>query len=220
MDLKFKGIKIKIGSSIKMDIERIKLASELIQGKVPLMVDANQAYSRAQALQMARFLRDQDVFFFEEPVVYNDLKTLRDIEELGVRVAVGESVSSLVSFINYIEIGNVSVIEPDITKVGGIKQFLKIVMIADVHGGLFIPHNWSTHIATTATLSAMLVLPGLLAPLIEIDTAPNCLNEVFEGGYKLENGVLKIIRGRGLNISYDEDRLRRYAVTKPIILQA
>lgn len=226
LDLHMKAVKIKVGGNIQKDLERIRTAQEIIQGKVPLIVDANQSYSKPNALKLARLIKDE-VMFFEEPVHYRDLDTMRKIEELGVRVGAGESISELSDFVEYITEGNITVLEPDVTKVGGIKGLIRISAICNAFNRPMFPHNWSTQVSTSASVNAMLTVPSVAnshpygpdEPLLEIDLAPNPLRQVFQEDYTMHNGAITPGKNKGLGLEINESQLKRYQLAEKLTIK-
>src|SRR4029079_15868558 len=70
-------VKMKIGRNAEADIGRIAAAREAIGDAAELFVDANGAYSRKQALDVAERIEPSRVCWFEEPVSSDDLEGLR-----------------------------------------------------------------------------------------------------------------------------------------------
>ena len=88
-----KAVKMKIGRDPRQDFARVKAAREAIGSDASLYVDANGAYSRKQALEMAQKFADLGVTWFEEPVTSDDLEGLRLIRDrapAGMDIAAGE----------------------------------------------------------------------------------------------------------------------------------
>jgi L-alanine-DL-glutamate epimerase-like enolase superfamily enzyme len=92
--IRFSGMKFKVGGrSPAEDADRVRLAREAAGPDFVLMVDANQGYERAEAVEFARRTTDLDVYWFEEPCRWlNDRRWMRDIRnQTGLRVAAGQS---------------------------------------------------------------------------------------------------------------------------------
>jgi L-alanine-DL-glutamate epimerase-like enolase superfamily enzyme len=91
---RFAGMKFKVGGrSPAEDAERVRLAREAAGPDFALMVDANQGYERAEAVEFARLVADLDIRWFEEPCRWtNDRGWMRDVRyQTGLRVAAGQS---------------------------------------------------------------------------------------------------------------------------------
>ena len=123
-------VKMKVGSAPAEDPERVMLARGAIGPDAELFVDANGAYSRKQALELAeRFRHEARVSWFEEPVSSEDLeglRLLRDRAPAGMAIAAGEYGDDAPYFRRMIEAGAVDVLQADVTRCGGITELLRV----------------------------------------------------------------------------------------------
>jgi Enolase C-terminal domain-like len=86
-------VKMKVGRDPAIDPRRVEKARAAIGPNTELFVDANGAYSRKQALNLAEKFANLDVSWFEEPVSSDDLeglRLLRDRGPAGMDIAAGE----------------------------------------------------------------------------------------------------------------------------------
>ena len=130
-------VKMKVGSAPDEDPERVRLAREAIGPEARLFVDANGAYSRKQALELAgRFAQDARVSWFEEPVSSDDLeglRLLRDQAPAGVEIAAGEYGYDAPYFKRMLDAGAVDVLQADVTRCGGITELLRVDALCRAH---------------------------------------------------------------------------------------
>ena len=130
-------VKMKVGSHADRDPERVRTAREAIGPGTELFVDANGAYSRKQALELAgRFRAEADVSWFEEPVSSDDLEGLRLIRDrapAGIQVAAGEYGYDAVYFKRMLDAGAVDVLQADVTRCGGITELLRVGALCRAH---------------------------------------------------------------------------------------
>jgi len=130
-------VKMKVGSEPDRDPERVRVAREAIGSGAELFVDANGAYSRKQALELAERFRDQArVSWFEEPVSSEDLeglRLLRDRVPAGMEIAAGEYGDDAPYFRRMIEAGAVDVLQADVTRCGGITELLRVGALCRAH---------------------------------------------------------------------------------------
>ena len=130
-------VKMKVGRAPAEDPGRVLAAREAIGASTQLFVDANGAYSRKQALALARRFTELDVRWFEEPVSSDDLpglRLLRDRAPAGMDIAAGEYGYDPFYFRRMLEAGAVDVLQADATRCGGISGFLAAHALADAHG--------------------------------------------------------------------------------------
>jgi L-alanine-DL-glutamate epimerase-like enolase superfamily enzyme len=123
-------VKMKVGSNPDQDPERVRVARDAIGADARLFVDANGAYSRKQALDLAgRFADDARVSWFEEPVSSDDLeglRLLRDRAPAGMEITAGEYGYDAPYFKRMLDAGAVDVLQADVTRCGGITELLRV----------------------------------------------------------------------------------------------
>ena len=114
-------VKMKVGSNPKADPDRVMMAREAIGPCAELFVDANGAYARKQALEIAQEMAGYRVSWFEEPVLHHDragLRLLRDRAPAGMEIAAGEYGFTLGYFHDLLYDGAVDVLQADATRCG------------------------------------------------------------------------------------------------------
>jgi L-alanine-DL-glutamate epimerase-like enolase superfamily enzyme len=131
-------VKIKIGESWggdeHRDLARAELAREVIGPYAELYVDANGGYSVGQAIRVADELSAIGVSWFEEPVSSQDLEGLATIrEQVRPDVAAGEYSWSLADSARLINARAVDCLQLDVTRCGGISEFLRAAALAAAH---------------------------------------------------------------------------------------
>jgi L-alanine-DL-glutamate epimerase-like enolase superfamily enzyme len=131
-------VKIKIGESWgtreHRDLERVALAREVIGPGTELYVDANGGYTAGQAVRVAEQLAEYEVTWFEEPVSSQDLAGLAAVRrQVRPDVAAGEYSWSLADSARLIDVGAVDCLQLDVTRCGGITEFLRGSALAAAH---------------------------------------------------------------------------------------
>jgi L-alanine-DL-glutamate epimerase-like enolase superfamily enzyme len=131
-------VKIKIGEDWgrreRRDLSRIALARKVIGPDTELYVDANGGYSAGQAVRVANEMAAWDVTWFEEPVSSQDLAGLAAVRrQVQPDVAAGEYSWSLADSARLIEAGAVDCLQLDVTRCGGITEFLRGAALAAAH---------------------------------------------------------------------------------------
>jgi L-alanine-DL-glutamate epimerase-like enolase superfamily enzyme len=148
-------VKIKIGESWganeRRDLARAELAREVIGPDVELYVDANGAYSAGQAVRVAAELSELGVSWFEEPVSSQDLAGLAAVRrQVRPDVAAGEYSWSLADSARLIDAGAVDCLQLDVTRCGGITEFVRGAALAAAHNLQVSGHcapNLHAHVA-------------------------------------------------------------------------
>jgi L-alanine-DL-glutamate epimerase-like enolase superfamily enzyme len=131
-------VKIKIGedwgANERRDLERVALAREVIGSETDLYVDANGGYTTGQAIRMAAQMAGYGVTWFEEPVSSQDLAGLATVRNaVQPDIAAGEYSWSLADSARLIAAGAVDCLQLDVTRCGGITEFLRGAALAAAH---------------------------------------------------------------------------------------
>ncbi|WP_211331683.1 enolase C-terminal domain-like protein [Frondihabitans australicus] len=126
VDEGLRAVKMKIGTHPEQDPARVALARQAIGDDIALFVDANGAYERSEAIDLAHRFAEHDVTWFEEPVSSDDLPGLRLVRETapdGMRVAAGEYGWTPWYFRTMLNAGAVDTLQADATRCGGVTGF-------------------------------------------------------------------------------------------------
>ena len=132
-------VKIKIGESwgtdTARDVARMQQARAAVGDDVELFVDANGGYGRKQAIRVMDAAADLDVRWFEEPVSSDDLDGLREVRAaVRADVTAGEYGWDLYYFRRMCEAGAVDCLQADVSRCGGITEWLRVAAVAASHG--------------------------------------------------------------------------------------
>jgi D-galactarolactone cycloisomerase len=198
-----------------LDEAIVRAAREAIGPESLLMVDAggsdafwSQGYQ--WALRTSEMLADYDVAWFEEalsPDALQDYVRLR--EHIKVPIAGGEVLTRRQSFQPWLEAGAFDIVQPDVTKVGGISEERRIAWMAKEHGVRFIPHGWNTAVGLAADLQLASAFPD--CDIVEYLTGSPFIDEITQGGWHLDaDGMLPIPSAPGLGLTLDMDAVAKY----------
>jgi len=137
-------VKMKVGAHPEHDVDRVRAARQAIGANVQLFVDANGAYVRKQALDMAERFAEFDVRWFEEPASSDDLEGLRlicDRAPVQMEIAAGEYGYDQYYFRRMLESGAVDVLQADATRCEGITGFLRASVLSQSFQTPFSAHT-------------------------------------------------------------------------------
>ncbi len=205
--------------SASRDEAIVRAAREAVGEDSRLMVDAggSDAYwtnGYKWALNTARMLENYNVYWFEEPLnpdAIEDYALLR--EHSPVAIAGGEVLTRRQSFQPWLEARAFDIVQPDVTKVGGISEERRIAWMAHDHGVRFIPHGWNTAVGLAADLQLASAFPD--TDLVEYLTGSPFIDEIAIGGWQLDaDGMLAIPSSPGLGLELDRDAIIRYSGVK------
>jgi L-alanine-DL-glutamate epimerase-like enolase superfamily enzyme len=142
----------------RMDEAIVRAAREAIGPESELMVDAggSDAYwagTLKWATRTAQMLAAYDVTWFEEALPPDDLEGYVQLRRVSpVPISGGEVLTRRQAFQPWLSQGAFDIVQPDVTKVGGISEERRIAWMALEHGILFVPHGWNTALGLAADL--------------------------------------------------------------------
>ncbi len=213
----FRAFKIGWGpfgrASSAMDEAIVRAAREAVGPESLLMVDAGgsdafwkQGYK--WAMRTAEMLADYQVAWFEEPLKPDALQDYVHLRRSSpVPIAGGEVLTRRQSFQPWLEAGAFDVVQPDVTKVGGISEERRIAWMAQEHGVRFIPHGWNTAVGLAADLQLASAFSD--TDLVEYLTGSPYVDEIVVGGWRLDaDGMLPIPDAPGLGVEIDPQARR------------
>jgi L-alanine-DL-glutamate epimerase-like enolase superfamily enzyme len=196
--------------------ERIVAAARNAAGPAArLFVDAgaSDAYwpnGLSWAKRTARMLADYEVGWFEEalkPDAIEDFVALRAASP--VPIAGGEVLTRRQSFLPFIARGAFDIVQPDVTKVGGIGEQRRIAWLASEHGVKYVGHGWNTALGLAADLQLAAALPD--ADLVEYIGGSAYVDGLMAAPFALDaEGMLAIPDRPGLGVALDPEALARF----------
>jgi len=210
--------------SAALDEAIVRAAREAVGPDALLMVDAggsdafwSQGYK--WALRTADMLAAYDVAWFEEPLAPDALRDYVALRRAApLPISGGEVLTRRQSFQPWLQEGAFDIVQPDVTKVGGITESRRIAWMAEEHGVRFIPHGWNTAIGLAADLQLASALPG--TDLVEYIAGSPYVDELAAERWQLdEEGMLSIPEAPGLGIALDVDAVARYTGGQPFLEQ-
>ncbi|HEY7037107.1 MAG TPA: enolase C-terminal domain-like protein, partial [Thermomicrobiales bacterium] len=201
--------------SDQLDEAIVKTARDAVGPESQLMVDAGgsdsfwgQGYK--WALRTSQMLASYGVAWFEEPLkpdALADFVALRRAAPLPI--AGGEVLTRRQSFQPWLQAGAFDIVQPDVTKVGGISEERRIGWLAQENGTRFIPHGWNTAVGLAADLHLASAFPD--TDLVEYLTGSVYVDDLVLGGWHLDDeGMLPIPTSPGLGIDLDPDAVAKY----------
>ena len=150
-----------LGSNIAADICRVEAIRDVVGKDFDIMIDIGYGMEVKKAIKLAQALEDYDIRFLEEPLSPDDLEGFAKLSEAtAVPIATGEKETTRFGFLDLIERGKVSIIQPDIARAGGFTECKKIALLADLKGVELIPHCWSNDILVASTLHFLAARPN------------------------------------------------------------
>ncbi len=202
----------------------VSAAREAVGDDSRLMVDAGASDAfwpngYKWALRTAHMLAQYNVHWFEEallPDALDDYVKLR--EHSPVPISGGEVLTRRQAFEPWLTARAFDIVQPDVTKVGGISEERRIAWRAQEQGIQFIPHGWNTAVGLAADLQLASAFPT--TDLVEYLTGSPFIDEITLGGWKLDaDGMLAIPSTPGLGLELDPEAVAKYTGQKDFLVR-
>lgn len=178
-----------------------------------IAVDCHWRYNASDVIKVARELEPFRLMWLEDPVPPNNLAALKEVSaKVRVPVATGENLYLFEGFQEMIAERALSIVTPDLQKVGGLSIAKSIAQFADVHGMPVAPHSISSPVGTLASAHYCASIPNFLALEFHASDVP-FWNDLVEGtvGPIIQNGFITLSEKPGLGVTLNEEVARRYA---------
>ncbi len=201
-----------LGQDLAGDLATIAAVRAEVGSEVDLMVDVGMPLALEHAIRFARGLEEHDVLFLEEPLSADDLVGYARLREAGgVPIACGERETTRFGFRQLLDEAAPHYLQPDLGRVGGFTEAVRIAdMIADSPSHL-VPHCWSTDVLCTATLQFAAATAG--CDLIEYTVIDNPLRRFLVAEpLAVVDGHLEVGDAPGLGLELNDGTVSRFRV--------
>jgi L-alanine-DL-glutamate epimerase-like enolase superfamily enzyme len=198
-DLGWAGVKIKVGKpTLAEDVKRIAAVRGAIGDSMDLMLDANQAFSRSEAVRRAAAFSPYEIRWLEEPLPAVDVTGHAFLARAtSTPIAVGESLYSVGQFAEYLMREAASVIQVDVARIGGVTPWLKVAHMAEALNVEVCPHFlMEIHVSLAAAVPNGTYVEHI--PQLDLITHSRV---AIEGGYAIAPSAA------GLGIEWDLNKI-------------
>jgi len=207
-----------LGKNEEHDV-RLARAAKRAAGDAEILIDAGFGYGAdaARAIRVARQFEQIGIYWLEEPFEPDEFEAYAALADaVRMRVAAGEEEATRWGFRELMERGHVDVVQPDVTRCGGLSEALRIARNAESRGVMCVPHAWKSGVIKAASLHLNAVLET--AYFQEYCVAETPINRLLtRERMPVEKGWVAVPDKPGLGVELDLDVLERYAVgPKPL----
>ena len=200
----FKAIKMRLGRpTLKDDIEAIRMVRDAVGDDIILMTDFNQGLTLGEGLQRMHGLDDQGLYWFEEPIAYDDYEGCAQIaREMKTPLSIGENIYGSRDFLKAVNAKAADLYMPDLMRIGGVTGWMRSAAIA---GAANMP--LSSHLY--APVSAQLLRVSESADWLEwSDWAEPILAEPLEA----KDGYATVSDKPGNGLAWNEAAVKKLAM--------
>lgn len=206
----FAGVKFKVGGKTPAeDAARVRVAREAVGPDFALMVDANQGYTRAEAVDFGRRAHDLDLRWFEEPVRWtNDRRWMRDVRyQTGLPVCAGQSETTLAGIRDLVVDGAIDVSNFDASWAGGPTIWRKAAGLCEAFG-VQLGHHEEPQVSSHLLAS---VRNHAFVECFDEERDPLFWN-IADFRTRIRDGRYHLPQGPGFGLELDWDYIRAHTV--------
>ncbi len=213
----FRAVKLDgapLGQDPASDREILKASRKAVGDKVDLMTDVTEpGWDVREAVSRARMYSEYGVYFLEAPFGPDELEKYRKLSEaVNLRIAYGEQYTTRHEFNDLMDKGRVDVIQPDISRAGGITELRRIAQLSKGRRVQLIPHCWKTGISIAANLHFLAGVHN--APYLEFALPPNSplRYDLLKRDFRVRDGYVEVPKEPGLGIELNEKTIQKYRI--------
>lgn len=199
----------------KLDADIVRAAREAAGADSKLFVDAGASdahwpHGLKWAMRTSDMLAEYDVGWFEEPLKPDAIDDFCHLRRTSpVPIAGGEVLTRRQNFLPWLARGAFDIVQPDVTKVGGISEQRRIAWMAHDFGVKYIGHGWNTALGVAADLQLASAFPD--TDLVEFIGGSPYVDGILRQPFTLDHeGYLNIPDLPGLGVELDPDKVARY----------
>jgi L-alanine-DL-glutamate epimerase-like enolase superfamily enzyme len=198
-------------------VELARRFRQSLGSRPTLMVDVGYLFNDVPtAARVCRELEEFDIYFFETPFPVDSPEPYaRLAAQTSIPLAMGEHGVTRWEFLDMIDRGRVSVVQPYMSTCGGLTEAKRIVELALPRGAIVCPGNWSTQILGAASVHLAAYSP--ITPFIEfapteVYDSPLRL-ELQRAGFPVRNGVITLPERAGIGYELPSDLIERFSLS-------
>lgn len=212
VDKGYRALKLRIGDTPGNDRARVAAVRSALGDEVDILTDANANASFEHIRRIMPCLDDALVGWLEEPFSPHDYRLYARAKALGTTpLAAGENHYTRFEFHRLVEDGAVTILQPDLSKAGGLTEGLRIAALGSAWKLAVNPHTSATGLNMAATIHFLASIdnPGYF----EADEARHnpFRNRLCSEPYRLDaQGCVRPLEAPGLGVEVDEDFIARH----------
>ena len=202
-----------LGDDPDLDERIIRAVRNEVGDKFELQIDlATKWKTYGNAVGMFKRLDQYHLNWIEEPIMGDNMDGYAKLSEMGIsKVAGGEALTTRYEFAEFLKKAQVDIVQPDITRCGGISEMRKIYDMAQMNGTKLIPHGFSTGILLAATVQFLAAAEN--GDLMEYSQSTSPLfQSLVKNRIPFENGYVTVPDCIGLGVELDEDMIEKYKI--------
>jgi len=185
-------------------LEEVQAVREAVGSKVELLIEGHGRFNYNTALKIAQELAPYKIFFFEEPLMPENIDALGRLHDHSpVAIAAGERFYTKYDFAQALRCNAIDYAQPDLRVTGGITEAKKIAALCESNFVPVVPHNIHGQVGTAMSLQLLAAIPNAAMLEYTVEQIP-WKARLFSHVFEAENGYLKIPDRPGLGLEIDD----------------
>ena len=211
----YKAVKLRVGDAPQRDLERIRAVRKAFGDDLVILADANTGYSVADARAAMPGMDELRVGWLEEPFPAHDYRSYRMAAGFGrTPLAAGENHFTRFEFNRVLEDGSISILQPDLSKTGGITEALRIAAMASAYKLPIHPHSSMTGLNHAASIHFLAAIDNGGYFEGDVSLANKFRDELCSKPYEIDrDGNVWPLEKPGLGLEINEE----FLLTHPAI---
>ena len=195
----------------RVAVDKVRAVREAVGPDVDILIETHRSLAPMHATRIAREIERYRPFWYEEPVLAENLDALAAARrEINIPVVTGEELYTKFEFREVFEKQAADIINPDVCNVGGILELKEIAAMAEPYFVAVSPHNYnSTTVGLAATIQVSAAIPNFLITeyFVNLEAFGK---EIAVSPFEVAGGYIRVPDAPGLGIELDEEALARH----------
>jgi L-alanine-DL-glutamate epimerase-like enolase superfamily enzyme len=212
LDQGYKAIKLRVGDSVQKDIQRMRAVRKAFGDELTILTDANIGYQLDDVRRVMPVMDELSIGWLEEPFPAHDYRSYREAKRYGrTPLAAGENHYTRYEFDRVIEDGAITLLQPDLSKSGGITECLRIAAMGSAWKLPVHPHSSMTGLNHAATIHFLAAIDNGGYFEGDVSKSNKFRDElVANPGAIDKDGNVWPLEGPGLGLEVNEDFLKSH----------
>lgn len=208
----YRAVKLRVGDTVRDDIARMEAIRNSFGPALAIMTDANTGYDLPAARAVMPAMQELDILWLEEPFPAHDARRYRELKLCGrTPLAAGENHFTRFEFAPLIAEGSITILQPDLSKCGGITEALRIAAMAGAEKLPINPHSSMTGVNQAASIHFLCAIDNAGWFEADVSRANRFRDELGSTPWTIgADGCVAPLEAPGIGVEIDERFLAAY----------
>lgn len=208
----YRAVKLRMGESLKDDSARVRAVREAFGQDLTIMTDANTGYDLDMVRRIAPVFEECGVAWLEEPFPPHDYRSYSQAARMtSIPLAAGENHYTRFEFSRVLDDGDISMLQPDVAKAGGISEVHRIATAASMWKRRISPHSSVTGLSQVASIHLLMSIDNAGYFEADVTPEPDFREQLTTKPWEISAEGTVIAPDRpGLGVEVDEDFIRAH----------